>query len=72
MHFGVCLGVHGVSALRKRSCCRSSWPQGPSRGRGCQSEGRTGVFVQTAFLIYDPPFYTDDRKDRGLVDPVGK
>uniref|UniRef100_A0A8C9M6N4 Transient receptor potential cation channel subfamily M member 2 n=1 Tax=Panthera tigris altaica TaxID=74533 RepID=A0A8C9M6N4_PANTA len=27
---------------------------------------------ETAFLIYDPPFYTDDRKDRGLVDPVGK
>ncbi|XP_025768826.1 transient receptor potential cation channel subfamily M member 2 [Puma concolor] len=26
---------------------------------------------ETAFLIYDPPFYTDDRKDRGLVDPVG-
>ncbi|XP_030184628.1 transient receptor potential cation channel subfamily M member 2 isoform X6 [Lynx canadensis] len=26
---------------------------------------------ETAFLVYDPPFYTDDRKDRGLVDPVG-
>ncbi|XP_045632328.1 transient receptor potential cation channel subfamily M member 2 isoform X6 [Ursus americanus] len=26
----------------------------------------------TEFLIYDPPFYTDDRKDKGLVDPVGK
>uniref|UniRef100_A0A452VNK0 Transient receptor potential cation channel subfamily M member 2 n=1 Tax=Ursus maritimus TaxID=29073 RepID=A0A452VNK0_URSMA len=25
----------------------------------------------TEFLIYDPPFYTDDRKDKGLVDPVG-
>lgn len=33
---------------------------------------RTAVFVQTDFLIYDPPFYTDDRKDKGLVDPVGK
>ncbi|VCW76541.1 unnamed protein product [Gulo gulo] len=27
---------------------------------------------ETEFLIYDPPFYTDDRKDKGLVDPVGK
>ncbi|XP_035953132.1 transient receptor potential cation channel subfamily M member 2 isoform X1 [Halichoerus grypus] len=26
---------------------------------------------ETEFLIYDPPFYTDDRKDKGLVDPVG-
>uniref|UniRef100_A0A8I3PHN0 Transient receptor potential cation channel subfamily M member 2 n=1 Tax=Canis lupus familiaris TaxID=9615 RepID=A0A8I3PHN0_CANLF len=26
---------------------------------------------ETDFLIYDPPFYTDDRKDKGLVDPVG-
>ncbi|XP_032721096.1 transient receptor potential cation channel subfamily M member 2 isoform X1 [Lontra canadensis] len=26
---------------------------------------------ETEFLIYDPPFYTDDRKDNGLVDPVG-
>lgn len=30
------------------------------------------MFMQTEFLIYDPPFYTDDRKDKGLVDPVGK
>ncbi|XP_027982364.1 transient receptor potential cation channel subfamily M member 2 isoform X4 [Eumetopias jubatus] len=26
---------------------------------------------ETEFLIYDPPFYTDDRKDKASVDPVG-
>ncbi|XP_045857855.1 transient receptor potential cation channel subfamily M member 2 isoform X2 [Meles meles] len=26
---------------------------------------------ETEFLIYDPPFYTDDRKDKGWVDPAG-
>ncbi|XP_020927162.1 transient receptor potential cation channel subfamily M member 2 isoform X2 [Sus scrofa] len=26
---------------------------------------------ETEFLIYDPPFYSADRKDKDLVDPVG-
>ncbi|XP_027441126.1 transient receptor potential cation channel subfamily M member 2 isoform X2 [Zalophus californianus] len=26
---------------------------------------------ETEFLIYDPPFYTDDRKDKASVDPMG-
>lgn len=29
-------------------------------------------FMQTEFLIYDPPFYSAERKDKDLVDPVGK
>ncbi|XP_063080653.1 transient receptor potential cation channel subfamily M member 2 isoform X2 [Cavia porcellus] len=28
--------------------------------------------VQTEFLIYKPPFYTVERKDAALVDPVGE
>lgn len=28
--------------------------------------------VQMEFLIYDPPFYTADRKDKVLVDPMGE
>ncbi|XP_058379227.1 transient receptor potential cation channel subfamily M member 2 isoform X10 [Diceros bicornis minor] len=26
---------------------------------------------ETEFLIYNPPFYTAERKDKGVVDPVG-
>lgn len=33
---------------------------------------RDPCFVQTEFLIYNPPFYSAERKDEDLVDPVGK
>ena len=45
----------------------------PGAGRpwAVTSGGRPRV-VQTEFLIYDPPFYSADRKDKDLVDPVGE
>lgn len=30
------------------------------------------VLLQAEFLIYDPPFYTAEKKDMALTDPVGE
>lgn len=46
------------------------WGLGLRCGRG--DSLRDPCFVQTEFLIYDPPFYSAERKDKDLVDPVGK
>lgn len=46
-------------------------PSGAGRPWAVTSGGRPRV-VQTEFLIYDPPFYSADRKDKDLVDPVGE
>ena len=30
------------------------------------------ALLQAEFLIYDPPFYTAEKKDMALTDPVGE
>ena len=54
---------------------------GPSQSSAVSCPGRRPAWggdrlspcvPQTEFLMYNPPFYTADRKDKDLVDPVGE
>lgn len=69
------LGVLGCDALRRRSRPPSvflgAWARALT-GAEDNSLRRTPPFLQTEFLIYDPPFYTAERKDKDTVDPVGR
>lgn len=56
--------------------CSCSWTNCSTQASLAWERNKTPrnllVLLQAEFLIYDPPFYTAEKKDVALTDPVGE